>query len=121
MWRTVFVVMFGLAIVGCSDAGDGSTQPPPGGGGGGLTAQPSTVTVSNGVTVNVQISGGTTPYVIDDPPNSSLATAMFVNPNVTPAVLNITGVSTASGTTSVKVKDSTPSPEREVRVTIIKN
>ncbi|MFN0156487.1 MAG: hypothetical protein ACKVRP_00280 [Bacteroidota bacterium] len=88
-----------------------------------LVANPTSVTVGPSQAVSVTISNGTPPYVIDTAPNGSLATASFVNPNINPATLTITGVSTASaaGSTSVKVKDSSPSPEREVTIPITKN
>ncbi len=87
-----------------------------------LVANPTSVTVSQGQSVNVSISNGTPPYVIDTAPNAGFATASFVNANANPAILTITGVSIASvsGSTSVKVKDSSPSPEREVTVPITK-
>lgn len=88
-----------------------------------LTAVPVSVAVGSGQGANVVISGGTPPYVIADQPDGTLATAAFLDAGVTPATLVITGVSnaSASGSTSVKVKDSRPSPEAEVRIPITKN
>lgn len=88
-----------------------------------LTAVPVSVAVGSAQAANVVISGGTPPYVIVEPPADTLATAAFVDGGVTPATLVITGVSNASvsGSTSVKVKDSRPSPQAEVRIPITKN
>jgi hypothetical protein len=90
---------------------------------GSLVANPSSVIVgSSGSPENVEISGGILPYMIDRQPDAALATAQFVNPNVEPAILAITGVTNASvtGSTSVKIKDSSPSPEKEVTIPISK-
>ncbi|MGA9116380.1 MAG: hypothetical protein WB626_06370 [Bacteroidota bacterium] len=88
-----------------------------------LTALPPSVTVTTGQTVPVTIGNGTPPYEIAESPDAGLASAQFLDPSVTPAILRITGVSIASaaGSTRVKVKDSTPSPEREVTIPITKN
>jgi hypothetical protein len=87
-----------------------------------LVATPSSVTVGSGQQVNITISNGTPPYEIDDSPNPNLASAAFVNANVTPATLTITGANnpSATGSTTVKIKDSRQSPEREIRVHIMK-
>lgn len=87
-----------------------------------LIATPSAVTVGTGTAQDVQISGGNPPYRVDTAPNPALASAQILNPNVTPAVLRITGVTTASvsGSTSVKVKDGSSPNEREVTVGITK-
>lgn len=110
-----------LLIESCKDMGNSSTQTPPPAGGS-LSASQQSVTVSSGGAVNVTISGGTVPYHIDQYPDNSLATAAFQDSSVTPATLVITGVSTASvsGATSVKVKDSSPSPEKAVEINITK-
>lgn len=87
-----------------------------------LTANPPQVTVGQGQGANVLIGNGTPPYVIAESPNAAYASAAFVDANANPATLVITGVSIASvsGSTRVKVKDSSPSPEREVIVDITK-
>lgn len=115
------VLLAVLLVAGCTDRGeDPPSQPPPAPGA--LTATPASVTVGPGQAVNVTISGGTPPYAIDDPPDAAFATAALQNPAAEPATLVITGVTVASaaGSTSVKVKDSAPSPENEVRVQITK-
>lgn len=87
-----------------------------------LTANPPQVTVGPGQSVNVSIGNGSPPYIIAALPNPGLATASFVDGNVNPATLVITGVTIASaaGSTSVRVTDSS-SPQREVTVPITKN
>lgn len=88
-----------------------------------LVAVPSSVIVGSGEVRNVTISGGVPPYVIAEAPDAALVTASFADGGVTPATLVITGVTVGSpaGATSMKVKDSSPSPEREVRIPITKN
>lgn len=87
-----------------------------------LTANPPQVTVGQGQAANVMIGNGTPPYVIAVAPNAAYASAQFVDANANPATLVITGVSVASvsGSTLVKVKDSSPFPQREVSVNITK-
>ena len=105
-----------LIISSCKDMGDQVTQQPPPAGGL-LTAIPPSVTVGQGASANVSIRGGSAPYVIAIPPNSALASASILD-----STLTITGVSVASvaGSTSVKVRDSSPSPQKEVTVPITK-
>jgi len=62
------------------------------------------VSVSVGQTVNVTVSGGTAPYTIQTPPNSSVATAFINGSTVT-----VSGV--GQGTTTVVIADATlPTP-----------
>ena len=84
-----------------------------------LTTSAPAVTLSGTTPQNVTISTGIPPYVISQPPSASLATAHFVDVNVDTAVLVITGVSTATGSTSVVVKDAS-NPQRSVAVAITK-
>lgn len=84
-----------------------------------LTAAPPGVTVSGTTSQDVTIANGTHPYIISQQPISSLATAHFVDANLDTAVLVISGVSTATGSTSVVVKDAS-SPQRSVAVGITK-
>ncbi len=87
-----------------------------------LTATPPQVTVGQSQGANVVIGNGTPPYVIAQAPNAAYASAAFIDANANPATLVITGVSVASvsGSTFVKVRDSSPSPQREVSVNITK-
>lgn len=87
-----------------------------------LVAVPSSVTVAQAQAVNVSISGGTPPYAIVEQPDAGLATAVLQNAATEPATLVITGVTVASaaGSTSVKVRDSSPAPAREVSVPVTK-
>jgi hypothetical protein len=67
---------------------------------GGLIINPTTTTVTVGGSGTVNISGGTPPYTIQTPPNSSIATATLSGSTIT-----INGV--ANGSTSLVVQDNT--------------
>lgn len=111
------IVCISVLIGSCKDEGQptGSSAPPPGSL---LTASPPGVTVGTGGSQNVTITGGTHPYTAQVQ-NPAFATTQFVTNNDT-AVVRITGVSTATGVTSVVVRDaSTPQP-KSVGVTITK-
>ena len=84
-----------------------------------LTANPPAVTLVGAGPQNVTISTGVHPYSIFQQPFPGLATAQFIDPNLNSAVLVITGVSTATGSTSVIVRDAS-SPPRSVTVGITK-
>jgi hypothetical protein len=85
-----------------------------------LTATPAGVTVQTNRLQNVTITGGVRPYSIFQQPNVSLATAQFVNANLDTVVLVITGVSTATGSTSVLVRDASSPQQKSVAVGILK-
>jgi len=71
---------------------------------GGLSLTPPQITVAVGGSGTVGISGGTPPYTIQTPPNSSIATATLSGSTMT-----INGV--ANGSTSLVVRDNaTPTP-----------
>lgn len=84
-----------------------------------LIANPTAVSLAGLTPQSVTISTGTEPYSIFQPPAPGLATAQFVDPNLSTAVLVITGVSTATGSTSVIVRDAS-TPPRSVTVGISK-
>lgn len=84
-----------------------------------LTAVPPGVTVGLSQSQNVTISNGTYPYAVAQPPNGNLATAQFINANLDTAVLVITGVSTATGSTVVVLRDAS-TPQKAVTVGILK-
>ena len=84
-----------------------------------LTANPPAVTLVGTTPQNVTISTGTPPYGIAQAPVAGLATAQFVDSTLATAVLVITGVSTATGSTSVIVRDAS-TPQRSVVVGISK-
>jgi len=84
-----------------------------------LVANPPGVTIVGTSSQNVTISSGTHPYVILQQPNPGLASAHFVDPNLDAVVLTISGVSTASGSTAVIVRDAS-NPPRSVTVGISK-
>ncbi|MBA4386189.1 MAG: hypothetical protein C0410_15755, partial [Anaerolinea sp.] len=76
-----------------------------------LTANPSSITVQVGQNAQAQISGGTLPYEIQNPPNASIATASIGGTST----LIVNG--TFAGSTSVTVRDNS-SPVRTVTVPI---
>jgi hypothetical protein len=85
-----------------------------------LTASPSGVSVSSGQTRNVLIYGGTNPYSITQTSNQSLATAQISNPAQDTIVVVISGaITTATGSTSIVVKDASM-PQKSVTVGITK-
>jgi hypothetical protein len=91
---------------GCSDKGDNPPEAPPAGVT--LTAVPPAVSVGQGQAANVVISGGTPPYAIRLSPDTSLVSAALLNPTSNPVTLVITGVTVATGSTSIRVGDSSP-------------
>ena len=84
-----------------------------------LTANPPSVALTGTTPQNVTISTGTPPYGIAQAPAAGLATAHFVDSTLASPVLVITGVSTATGSTSVIVRDAS-TPQRTVTVGISK-
>jgi hypothetical protein len=119
----IFLSGIVLLISSCKDLGNAppviTPIPVPAGG---LNANPPSVTLASGQLRQVQISGGILPYQVVTAPDPTYASAVFVDPNVEPATLNITGVSNASvsGSTYVKVKSSSSSQEDTVRIPITK-
>jgi hypothetical protein len=114
----VATALIALAIASCSDAGTAPAAALPAGG---LTSSLPAVTVTAGQTVDVNIAGGVAPYAVKIPPNPGLARAVWGDSSHTPARLTIIGVVTvATGSTSVRVKDSSPSPEKEVEIPVTK-
>lgn len=114
----VFVIALILASHSCSkDETPSSSQQQQAGS---LRAEPSSVTVSTNQTRTVAVSAGVPPYLIASAPSPNLATAQFVNASLDTSVLSITGVSVATGSTSVRIKDSSPSPEKEITIQISK-
>lgn len=108
--RKIFLLTLGLtlALLGgsCSDKGSPTQPPPPPGPQ--LTVSSSSAIVTVGTSQNITVSGGTPPYGIQSAP-APIATAQLLNPDSLIATLKITGVTVASTSTSVTVKDnSTP-------------
>jgi hypothetical protein len=118
-WSVGVLAAVLLVAAGCSDRGSEAPEPQAGL----LTAAPPSATVGQGDTVRVAISGGTPPYAIAAAPNASLASAVLADPSLEPATLVITAVTVASvsGSTSVRVTDSSPAPGRAVTVPITRN
>jgi hypothetical protein len=70
-----------------------------------LTAVPASASVGVGTSQIVAISGGTPPYSIASGP-SAIATAVLSHPDSLVATLTITGVTVATASTAVTVRDS---------------
>ncbi len=82
-----------------------------------LTAVPTAVSVAAGGTQNVVVSGGTPPYAIAAPPGS-IASAQLINLDSVSSTLSITGITVASASTAVTVKDNTPATPKTVTIPI---
>jgi hypothetical protein len=116
----VVVLFLALATESCKDSG--STAPPLQPGGPALTSAPPSATVSSGTSQTVSITGGQAPYTMSQLPVASLASAVWVDSAHTPASLTVFGAATvATGSTSVIIRDSSPSATRSVTIPIIKN
>lgn len=111
------LVTLGVLVESCSKD-QGTTAPTPTGPA--LTATPPGVSLAGTTPQNVTITAGTHPYTIVQQPSPGLATAQFVNANLDTAILTITGVSTATGSTSVVVRDAS-SPQKSVTIGITKS
>ncbi len=120
VWRDMFYgIPIAIIVFGSCSKNDypSSTQESTGST---LNANPQSVAVIGGQTRNTIIYGGVHPYLITVAPAASFASAQFLDANVDTAILQITGVGVASGSTSVTVKDSSPSPQKHVTVSIVK-
>jgi hypothetical protein len=82
-----------------------------------LNAVPSAVTVGVGVSQTVAVSGGTPPYGIEAAP-STIATAVLLNPDSATSSVQITGVTVASVSTAVTIKDNSTSETKTVTIPI---
>jgi hypothetical protein len=78
----------------------------------GLTASPASVSVSSSQSRNIVVSGGIQPYAIAQAPSSALAQATIADASRDTITVTISGVSVATGSTSVIIRDgSTPQPK----------
>ena len=100
---TVVVAAVVFGIVSCSKNSSSPTQPQTSTSQ--LTAVPASVAVGMGTVQTVSISGGTPPYSVASAP-SSIVTAVLSNSQSMVATLTITGVTVATASTSVTVRDS---------------
>ena len=106
--RTIVSILLGcgllIAAASCSKNSGSPTQPntppPPQ-----LSAVPPSVSLTAGGSQNVDISGGTPPYSIAGGPGAIATAALTVSDSVV-GVLHIMGVSIASVSTTVTVRDS---------------
>lgn len=114
---TIAIAAIAALISSCKeDAGptgsDGGSTPT-------LAASSTSVSVGSGISQSVTISGGTHPYSAQSQ-NTTLVTASFVNANLDTALLNIVGaVTTATGGTSIIVRDAS-TPQKAVSIGITK-
>jgi hypothetical protein len=70
-----------------------------------LTAVPASASVGVGTFQIISISGGKPPYSIASPPNA-IATAVLSHPDSIIASVTITGVTVATASTAVTIRDS---------------
>lgn len=114
----LLLLVIALALVGgnCSNSNSPTQPPPPPTPE--LTVSPASAVVTVGGVQNVSVSGGTPPYAIQSQP-SAIATAQLLNPDSLVATLKITGVSVASTSTSVTVRDNSPPPAKLATVPIV--
>jgi len=112
----LFLIVATVLALNCSKSSS-PTQPPPTSQTPQLTATPPSAIVGAGATTSVVVSGGNPPYAISSPP-SSIATAFLLNPDSLIATIQITGVTVASVSTAVMVRDNTASAPKTVTVPI---
>ncbi len=112
------VLVAGITIVAlhCSKSSS-PTQPPNTPAVPSLNATPSSATVSVGTSQNVSVSGGAPPYAISASP-SAIATAQILNADSAIAIIQITGVTVASVSTSVVIRDNTTTTPKSVTIPI---
>ncbi len=103
--RTLIIVLAALTAVIGVHCNNSSSPMQPQQLGPQLTAVPPSVTVGSGGTQLVSVSGGIPPYSIASAP-SSIATAQLVNPDSVATTVKITGVTVASVSTAVTIRDS---------------
>lgn len=116
----VAVSFLALATASCSDSGSTAPQAKPSGPA--LTSTPPSASVGNGTSQTIAITGGQEPYTVIQIPIATLARAVWVDSAHTPASLTVFGAATmATGSTSVIIRDSSPSAARSVTIPIIKN
>jgi hypothetical protein len=108
----------GVLIGSCSK--DNSPNSPPQQSAPSLKTTASSVSVTSGQVQNVTISGGTPAYSISSPPNAALASASLENArNDTITLVIVGGVSTATGSSAVVVRDNSSTP-KQVSISIVK-
>ncbi len=117
-WLGMVMVVTAVVIVGlnCGHS-DSPTAPSPTPSTPQLTAVPTAVSVAAGGTQNVVVSGGTPPYAIAASPGG-IASAQLINLDSVSTTLRITGITVASASTAVTVRDNTPTAPKTVTVPI---
>ena len=116
-FSVVFIAAFALVALHCSKNSSSPTQPPSSTPPPSLNAAPSSVALGAGGSQDVTVSGGKPPYAIASPPNAN-ATAQLQNADSASAIVHITGVSIASVSTSVVIRDNTASSPKSVSIPI---
>ncbi len=117
IFLVVFIAAFALVALHCSKSSSSPTQPPYSTPPPSLNAAPPSVTVGAGTSQDVTVSGGMPPYTISTPPSSN-ATAQLQNADSASAIVHITGVTVASVSTSVVIRDNTVSSPKSVSIPI---
>ncbi len=113
------LLVMGIVITGCKKDYS-SVAPPDQPAPQGLTATPSSVSVSSSQSQTVIVRGGVHPYVIAQAPASTLAQATIVDAGRDTITVTISGVSVATGSTSVVIRDGTTPQPKSVAVGITK-
>ena len=117
-WAGMGIVVTALIIVGLNCGhNDSPTSPSPSPSSSQLTAVPTAVTVAAGGTQSVVVTGGTPPYAIAASP-ASIASAQLINLDSVSTTLRITGITVASASTVVTVKDNTRANPKSVTIPI---
>jgi len=118
--RTLSILLVAAVTVvalHCSKSSGSPTQPATPATPSTLNAAPPSVTLSANTSQNVTISGGAPPYSISSAP-SAIATAQISNADSAMAIIHIVGVTVASVSTSVVIKDNTTPAPKSVTIPI---
>ncbi len=82
-----------------------------------LVAAPPSVTVGAGISEDVAVGGGTPPYSVTTAP-SAIATAQLLYPDSAVSYVHITGVTVATASTAVTIKDNSAATAKTVTIPI---
>ncbi len=116
-WGLLILLVVGTTIVAIECNKNNSPTQPQQTPGPQLNAVPSSALVGAGGSENIAVSGGIPPYSIASPPGS-IATAQLLNPDSIVTTLKITGVSVASVSTAVVIRDSAAAKTVRIPITV---